>query len=68
MPILMWNKKGRSTLYIYQWLNLCAIISFAATWMFGIQSGNAAFAPIMLADAIRAVTYIYIYKRFGTKA
>lgn len=68
VPILMWNKKGRSTLYIYQWLNLCAIISFAATWMFGIQSGNAAFAPIMLADAIRAVTYIYIYKRFGTKA
>lgn len=68
VPILVWNKKGRHTLYIYQWLNLCGIISFAATWMFGIQSGNVAFAPIMLADAVRAVTYIYIYRIIGTKA
>lgn len=68
VPILVWNKKGRYTLYIYQWLNLCCIISFAGTWIFGIQSGNVAFAPIMLADAVRAVTYIYIFKRIGTKA
>lgn len=68
VPALIWNKKGRNALYIYQWLNLCAIVSFAAIWAFGLQSGNAAFAPLLLADAVRAVTYIYIYKQIGTKA
>lgn len=66
VPALLWNKKGRNALYIYQWLNLCAIVSFAATWVFGIQSGNAAFGPLLLADATRAVTYIII--NIGTKA
>lgn len=68
VPILIWNKKAFNALYIYQWLNLCALTSFSVIWISGIQSGNIAFAPIMLADAIRAVTYIHIHKQIGTKA
>lgn len=67
VPALIWNIKGRSVLYIWQWLNLCGIIAFCTVWSFGVQSGNAAFIPLLLSDAVRAASFIYIHHTYGSK-
>ncbi len=64
---LVWNRKISVVLYIWQWLNLCAIISFSAIWISGIQNGNTAIVPLMLTDAARAATFIYLYRRYDAK-
>ncbi len=60
IPATIWLRRGLRVAALYQYVNLAGILTFAICWIAGPQSGNVAFIPLMLADAFRAVTYIYI--------
>lgn len=59
VPVLVWLKNPPRLLYFYQLLNFAALIAMACIWVTGIQGLNQAFVPMLMADMIRAVTYLY---------
>ena len=67
VPALIWNIKGRSVLYIWQSFNICGLMAFATVWSIGIQNGNMAFIQLMLSDAARSATFIYLHHNYGAK-
>lgn len=60
VPMLVWLKKPSCLLYYYQILNFAALIALACVWLVQLQDVNSAFVPLLLADAVRAVTYMFI--------
>ncbi|MCM1482935.1 MAG: DUF4105 domain-containing protein [Muribaculaceae bacterium] len=62
VPVCIIIRRGKCLLTVFQWLNLAGLAAFAVIWMSGIQSGNYAFIPLMAADALRAITYLFISK------
>ncbi len=60
VPCLIWIKRCRGVLVWYQILNVAAIMTCAMCGLAGLQVFNIAFWPLMLAEVIRALNYIYI--------
>ncbi len=62
VTVTVWLKKARNFLLCYHFANFAALLAFAILWMLSEQSGNWAFLPLVLADATRSMSYIYIYR------
>lgn len=57
VPLCIWLKKGKRVVYFYQIVNFVAILALCTIWLCGVQSLNAAFAPLILLDMLRALSY-----------
>lgn len=62
VPISLWCRRIRKVGAMFHLLNIAGIVTFAAIWCAGIQQGNQAFIPLMLADIMRAVVFLYTYR------
>ena len=55
---LIWIKKYRKAVILYQIINFAAIAALCVAVICGAQANNFAFIPLLAADALRAVVYI----------
>ena len=55
---LIWIKKYRKAVILYQIINFAAIAALCVAVICGAQAINFAFIPLLAADALRAVVYI----------
>ncbi len=55
---LIWIKKYRKAVILYQIINFAAIAALCVVVICGAQAINFAFIPLLAADALRAVVYI----------
>lgn len=55
---LIWIKKYRKAVILYQIINFAAIAALCVAVIYGAQAINFAFIPLLAADALRAVVYI----------
>ena len=55
---LIWIKKYRKAVILYQSINFAAIAALCVVVICGAQAINFAFIPLLAADALRAVVYI----------
>ncbi len=55
---LIWIKKYRKAVILYQIINFAAIAALCIVVICGAQAINFAFIPLLAADALRAVVYI----------
>ena len=62
VPTCIYIKKCRSLVIFYGIANFVALFLLAVLWTFVGQSGNIAFLPLILCDAILTVRYLYITK------
>lgn len=60
---LIWIKSCRKAVMSYQIINFAVLTAMCAAWWWIPQSANAAFAPLILADALRALSYVVITRR-----
>ncbi len=60
VPLTIWLKKCNRLLMSFHFINFAAIIAYAVIWIAGLQHGNPAFIPLLLCDAMRSSSYIYI--------
>ncbi len=60
--IAVWIKNSRGVLLSYHFVNFVALFLLSILWICGVQIGNIAFIPLILTDAIRSLSYIYINK------
>lgn len=60
--IFIWLKKCKRVVLLYQIANFALILTLIVAWAFLPQSANAAFLPLVLGDAMRAASYVYITK------
>lgn len=60
VPVTIWLKKCNRLLMSFHFINFVAIMAYAVIWIAGIQHGNPAFIPLLLCDAMRSSSYIYI--------
>lgn len=58
--IFIWLKKWNGVVFWYEIANFAVIIAGSVLWPLMGQAFNAALAPVVLADALLAATYIYI--------
>ncbi len=56
--ILIWIKKCRKVVILYQFINFAAIVALCVAAICGAQVLNLAFLPLLVADAARAFVYI----------
>ncbi len=56
----IWINRCKFIIFSYQIANFVALIALLALTAFGLQTLNLAFVPLILADAIRALNYIYL--------
>lgn len=61
--VLIWLKSCRKAVMSYQIINFAALTAMCAAWWWLPQSTNPAFAPLILADAVRALSYICINRK-----
>ena len=54
------HKKVRRVVKWYEIINFAALFLLSVTWPFTGQSGNSAFIPLLISDAMLSVRYIYI--------
>lgn len=59
--IFIWLKKCNSVVFWYEIANFAVIIAGCVSWPLTGQAFNAALAPVLVADALLALTYIYTY-------
>jgi len=62
VPLFVWCGRCR-VLLCYHVANAVVLAALLAAWYWLPQSANAAFLPILLADALRSVTYVAIERR-----
>ncbi|MDE5805338.1 MAG: hypothetical protein K2H58_03620, partial [Paramuribaculum sp.] len=55
---LIWIKKCRKVVILYQIVNFAAIVALCVAAICGAQVLNIAFVPLLVADAARAAVYI----------
>lgn len=67
-PIFIWIKKCQRVVMWYQIINFALILILTCAWPWLPQSANAAFWPLIAADAVLAARYIYIYTPRHVKA
>ena len=58
--IFIWINRCKLIIFSYQIVNFVALMTLLVLSAAGTQDLNPAFYPLILADAIRAVTYIYL--------
>lgn len=58
--VIVWIKSGIKMVFCYHFLNFVALTLLAIAWPFLGQGGNIAFVPLIMSDAIRSLSYIYI--------
>ena len=58
--IFIWIKRCRLIIFSYQIVNFVALLILIAFSIAGYQSLNTAFYPLILADAIRSTSYIFL--------
>lgn len=58
---LIWINRCKVIIFSYQIVNFVALMVLLALSIADVQTLNVAFYPLILADALRAVTYIYLY-------
>lgn len=58
---LIWINRCKVIIFSYQIVNFVALMVLLALSIADIQTLNIAFYPLILADALRAITYIYLY-------
>lgn len=56
--VFIWLKKCKRLVYCYQIANFAALLALCLAWPWLPQSANAAFWPLLAADALRAFSYI----------
>ncbi len=67
VPIFIWKKSCNVVVLSYQIANFASLICLLAALPLSGQSANIAFYPLILADALRAINYIYVYFRIKNK-
>ncbi|MDE6309580.1 MAG: hypothetical protein K2L81_05235, partial [Muribaculaceae bacterium] len=60
--VCIWIKKAKNMVLCYHFVNFVALLILAVAWPLAGQGGNIAFLPLILADVLRSVSYIYINK------
>ncbi|MCM1520385.1 MAG: DUF4105 domain-containing protein [Lachnoclostridium sp.] len=58
----IWVKKLGKLVICYQFINFVLLLALLVILITGIQQPNAAFYPLILADMMRSVSYIYLNK------
>lgn len=58
--VFIWINKLKIVLFSYQIVNFVSLIALAILWIAGVQALNLAFIPLVIADAVRAASYIYL--------
>ncbi|MDE6326423.1 MAG: DUF4105 domain-containing protein [Duncaniella sp.] len=58
--ILTWVKRGKDLLLWYHFLNFATLIVLVNLLVFGVQSPNAAFYPLIAADLLRSLANICV--------
>ncbi len=61
VPFCIYIKKCKGLVFCYEIVNFVALIILSAIWPFVNQSGNYAFIPLIVTDAILSGRYIYIF-------
>lgn len=61
--VFIWIKKAQSLVMCYQIANFAALLALCICWPYQAQCANAAFWPLIAADAIRAANYVLINKK-----
>ncbi len=56
--VAVWSKRLEKLLVCYQILNFALLIVLSVILIAGVQSANAAFYPLIAADAMRALSYL----------
>lgn len=59
-PIFIWINRCKVIIFSYQIVNFVALMTLLVLSAAGVQDLNPAFYPLILADATRAITYIYL--------
>lgn len=62
VPLTIWLKKYNIVILSYQIINFALLLVLAIAWPWTGQSGNPAFVPLAVCDALCAIVYIYVYK------
>lgn len=57
--ISIWIKKHKIVWDCYHFANFALVLAYAIVWLCGIQHGNSAFLPLLVADAFLSAVYIY---------
>ncbi|MCM1094151.1 MAG: DUF4105 domain-containing protein [Lachnospiraceae bacterium] len=60
VPAFIYIKSCRKLVKLYGIVNFVALFLLSMLWLWSGQSGNAAFIPLILADAILTIRYLYI--------
>ncbi len=60
VPALIWIKRTKIVLVCYQIANFAVLLALLLLWPLVPQSANPAFLPIVLAEMLRAASYVYI--------
>ncbi len=58
--IFIWINRCKLIIFSYQIVNFVALVVLTCLSVAGVQQLNAAFYPLIAADAIRAINYIYL--------
>ncbi len=58
--IFIWINRCKVIIFSYQIVNFVALMTLAGLWIAGIQSLNIAIIPLLLSDASRSISYIYL--------
>lgn len=57
---LVWLKCCRKMVLCYHFVNFAVLITLAMSWPWLVQVGNIAFVPLIAADVMRSLSYVYI--------
>ena len=60
VPAFIYIKSCRKLVKLYGIVNFVALFLLSILWLWSGQSGNTAFIPLILADAILTIRYLYI--------
>lgn len=67
VPVFIWKNKCNVVVLSYQIANFALLICLAVALPLSGQSANSAFYPLIVADALRAINYVYVYFRIKNK-
>lgn len=58
----VWLKSAKKMVVCYHFVNFVALLILTIAWPLVGQGGNIAFIPLIIADALRSISYIYLNK------
>ena len=63
LPVIIWVKSMKRVVCYYHFINFAVLFCLLASWYWLPQQMNIAFLPLVLALAVRSVTYIWVNRR-----